>query len=58
MADRDTDATLEDSEGEEIELDEEKLIKLRAIAELGHVKDSQGRRKGIIPGTMPVIRTG
>lgn len=53
MADRDTNATFEDSEGEEIELDEEKLKKIRAVAELGHTKDNQGRRKGLIPGMIP-----
>jgi hypothetical protein len=47
MADNDTEATIDESEGESIEINEECLEHLREIARLGHEKDINGRRGAI-----------
>ena len=48
MADNDTEATIDESEGETVEISEECLGKLRELARLGHDVDRNGRRGGII----------
>jgi hypothetical protein len=48
MADNDTEATIDESEGESVEISEECLGKLRDLARLGHEVDRNGRRGGII----------
>lgn len=49
MADNnDTEATIDESETDSIDIPEEQLEHLREIARLGHEKDSFGRRKAIM----------
>ena len=50
MADLDTETTVENSDSEELELDQESMEKIRKIAGLGVGKDRNGRRGAIVIG--------